>query len=443
MVRALVSLLVVLFAPLSVGAASAGVFNPETAKLANGMDVVVVPNHRAPVVHHMVWYRVGAADEVDGQTGIAHLLEHLMFKGTPKFPNGTFSKILARNGGDENAFTSYDFTAYHQTVAKDRLAMIMEMEADRMTNLLVNADDVITERNVVLEERRQRVGNSPQAALREQLISRLFVGSPYARPVIGSNDDLLSLTRDDLLAFYKKYYAPDNAVLVISGDVTLEEVLPLAEKFYGVIPSQGTTMGPRENPQSFTGEPLVIHDERVRQPTWQASYLAPTNVWGERRLAPALEIVEQILSGGATSRLYKALVVESGDAVGAGASYSAGGRGAGQFTLYASPKPGVSPDQVRAQLEAEIARFLKDGISQEELARAKTQMRVSSIYARDSLSAGAMALGQALSTGLHVDNVETWPKRIMIVTSEEVMEAARAVLSGTPSISSYLLPEAK
>ena len=251
---AALALLVVVLAAQS---ARAQIFDPDTFMLENGMQVVVISNDRAPVVRHMVWYKVGSADEAPGESGIAHLLEHLMFKGTTNYGPGVFSSQVARNGGQENAFTSFDYTAYHQTIARDRLAMVMKMEADRMTNLVISEQQVAPERNVVLEERRSRVDNNPSMQLREQVSAAMYLNYPYRRPVIGWEHEIRALDVGRILAFYKRYYAPNNAVLIVEGDVTVEELKPLAEKYYGAIPR-----GP-EIERIRTTEPPASADRRI------------------------------------------------------------------------------------------------------------------------------------------------------------------------------------
>ncbi|OHC79188.1 MAG: zinc protease, partial [Rhodospirillales bacterium RIFCSPLOWO2_01_FULL_65_14] len=316
--------------------ASAGVFNPEIFTLKNGMQVVVIENHRAPVVTQMVWYKVGSADEGPGDSGIAHFLEHLMFKGTKKRTPGEYSRILARNGGRENAFTSTDYTAYHQTVAVDRLEMIMEMEADRMTNLVLDEDAVTTERLVVLEERRMRTDNNPSARLQEQVNAALFLNYPYRRPVIGWEHEIKALDRKRVIDFYKRWYAPNNAILVVTGDITADALKPLAEKYYGVIPAgpKIERNRPTEPPQSAARR-VALEDPRVRQPSWSRYYLAPSLKVGETKYAYPLEVLSDILGGGATSRLYRTLVVDSKIAVSAGSAYGADDLGPGRLAYGA------------------------------------------------------------------------------------------------------------
>ncbi len=426
--------------------AAAGMFNPETFTLSNGMQVVVVPNHRVPVVTHMVWYKVGAAHEPPGRSGIAHFLEHLMFKGTETRAPGEFSAIVARNGGRENAFTSHDYTGYHQTVAKDRLDLVMGLEADRMTNLVIGADAVEPERLVVLEERRQRADNDPAAILREHINAALYLNHPYGRPVIGWEHEIRDLALDDILAFYRRWYAPNNAILVIAGDVTADEVRPLAEKHYGVIPAAAPVAYPvlREPPQRAARR-VVLRDERVRQPSWVRTYLAPSATTGladggTADQAVALQVLARVL-GSDTGRLHRALVVEGKVAVSAGAYYDPDRAGPSQFTVYAVPRDGVSEHGLEDAVERVIAHVEDTGVTAEEAERAKRRLRAEAVYARDSLRRGARVLGEALAIGRTVEDVEGWPDRVAAVTVADVQAALDAVMTETRSVTALLLPE--
>ena len=421
--------------------ARAGIFNPTTFTLKNGMQVVIVENHRVPVVAHMVWYRVGSADEGPGETGIAHFLEHLMFKGTKKRKPGEFSQIVARNGGQENAFTSTDYTAYFQTIAADRLELVMEMEADRMTNLVITDKEVEPERLVVLEERRSRVDNNPGAILGEHINGALFLNHPYRNPVIGWEHDIKALDIKRILAFYKRWYAPNNAILVVAGAITAEQVRPLAKKYYGKIPAQPPVVRNRakEPPQKAARE-VVLRDKRVRQPSWRRSFLAPTLQWGDKTHVYPLEVLSNILGGGASSRLYRRLVVENKTAVSSGAYYSGDDRGPGRFVFYASPRGDVTMDALEMAVEAEITDIIKNGITADEVLRAKERMVAEAVYARDSLSGGARALGAALASGLSVDDVESWPDNIAAVTAKQINEAAKALFDNNRSVTGLLLP---
>ena len=423
---------------------SARVFDPETFTLGNGMQVVVVPNHRAPVVQHMVWYKVGAADEGPGESGIAHFLEHLMFKGTKTRGPGEFSATIARHGGRENAFTAYDYTGYHQTIAVDRLEMVMEMESDRMTNLVITEKEVEPERLVVLEERRQRTDNDPAAILREHVNAVLYLNHPYRRPIIGWEHEIRALSLPAIIAFYKRWYGPNNAILVVAGDITAETLKPLAEKYYGRIPraSLAPRVRPAEPPQSAARR-VTLKDERVRQPSWSRTYLAPSHTTGATEHAYPLEVLAEIIGGGATSRLYRGLVVENAIAVSSGAYYGPDDFGPSTFVVHGSPKPGTSMGAIEHAVEAELQRIVKDGVTEDEVARAKKRMVTSAIYARDSLGGGARTLGAALAIGRTVDDVESWPERISAVTPEQVAAAARAVFVEGSSVTALLLPAEK
>ena len=428
----------------SLSGAQAKVFNPTTFTLNNGMQVVLVENHRVPVVTHMVWYQVGSADEGPGETGIAHFLEHLMFKGTRKRKPGEFSQIVARNGGQENAFTSTDYTAYFQTIAVDRLEMVMEMEADRMTNLVITDKEVEPERLVILEERRSRVDNNPGAILGEHINGALFLNHPYRNPVIGWEHDIKALDIKRIMAFYKRWYAPNNAILVVAGAITAEQLRPLAEKYYGKIPAQPPVVRNRakEPPQRAARE-VVLRDKRVRQPSWRRSFLAPTLQWGDKTHVYPLEVLSNIVGGGASSRLYRRLVVKEKIAVSSGTYYSGDNRGPGRFVFYASPRGNVTMDALEKAIEAEIADVITNGISADEVIRAKERMVAEAVYARDSLSGGARALGAAVASGLSVEDVERWPDNIAAVTVEQINEAARNLVNNNRSVTGLLLPSSE
>jgi zinc protease len=422
--------------------AQAKVFSPETFTLKNGMQVVVVSNHRAPVVTHMVWYKVGSADEQSGYSGIAHFLEHLMFKGTKTRKPGEFSQLVARYGGQENAFTSYDYTAYHQTIAREHLEKVMEMEADRMTNLTLTDEIIEPERQVVREERRSRTDNNPSAILGEHVSEALYRNYPYRRPIIGYDHEIVAMTRANIIDFYKRWYAPNNAILVVAGDITAKELKPLAEKYYGVIPAapEIERLRPAEPPQEAARIVAMKHTQ-VRQPSWRRSYIAPSYMYGETQHAYALQVLTEILGGGGTSRLYRALVIDGKKAVAAGSYYSEDTRGPGQFMVYASPRPGVGLPELEQAVDAEVDRIIKDGVSDDEIARAKKRLRASAVFARDSFSTGARALGAALAVGQTVDDVEAWPDRIAAVTAEQIKVAAKVVLIKKHSVTAFLLED--
>jgi zinc protease len=425
------------------GAVPAAVFNPETFTLDNGMQVVVVTNQRAPVVTHWVWYRVGSADSPLGKSGLPHFLEHLMFKGTEEIPPGEFSKIVARNGGEDNAMTSQDFTAYFQTIAKDRLPLVMQMEADRMINLRLTDEAVYPERDVIVEERLSRVENQPASLLSEQLAATQYMHHPYRLPVIGWLHEIKSYTREDAEQFYERWYAPNNAALIVAGDITAEELRPLAEATYGRIPARPVPERMRvEEPPQHAERFVELSDPRVLQPSLIRSYLAPSLRSEGGDHAHALEVLSEVLGGGSTSRLYRALVVERGLASAAGGYYSSSSLGKTTFKIYVSPRPGIEMEAVEEALDEEIARLLGDDrVRADEVERVKTRMLAEAIYATDSLSAAARSFGVALTTGGTIDDVERWPERIAAVTAEQVNEAAQAVFDPHRAVTARLLPQ--
>jgi zinc protease len=419
--------------------AEARMFAPETFTLDNGMEVVVVTNRRAPVVSHWVWYRVGSADSPLGKSGLAHFVEHLMFKGTDNLAPGEFSRIVARNGGTENAMTSNDFTAYFQNIAKDRLELVMSMEADRMANLRLTDAEVYPERDVVLEERRSRIDNDPAARLAEQMGAALYLNHPYGNPVIGWYHEIASYTRADAEDFHAHWYAPENAILIVVGDVDGAEVRPLAEATYGRVPSGAER--PRQRlvePPPQVARRLVLEDARVSQPSLSRAYLAPSQRQTGWEQAHALHVFSEVLGGGTTSRLYRELVVERGLAASAGAWFRGTSFDETAFRVYAVPRQGVSLEALEAALDEILDRALREGVSELEVERAKKRMQAEAVYARDSLSGAARIIGSALTSGLEIDDVELWPTRVGAVTAEQVNAAARSVLRPERSVTGWL-----
>ncbi|MDA0786014.1 MAG: pitrilysin family protein [Proteobacteria bacterium] len=421
--------------------AHAQVFDPTTFELDNGMQIVVIENHRAPVVTHMVWYKVGAADEPAGKSGIAHYLEHLMFKGTANRAPGEFSAIIANLGGRENAFTSHDYTGYFQTIAPQHLGMMMELEADRMTGLILTDEIIEPERRVILEERRSRTENDPRSLLSEQVAAATYLNHPYRLPVIGWAHEIEGLSRADLESFYATWYAPNNAVLVVSGDVESAEVLRLARETYGKVAAKvlPPRFRPVEPPQLAPRE-VVMRDARVDQPAWSRRYLAPSYVAGDKEHAYALELLAEIVGGGATGRIYRSIVVDQSLAASAGAWYSPGDLDLTTFGVWFSPRPDVPVDTVRDAMDSLIATLLKEGITADELERAQQRLIDSAIFARDSVGGPARVLGAALASGQTVADVEAWPDRIRAVTVEQVDAAAREVFNEIRSTTGVLLP---
>ena len=418
-----------------------GVFFPETFTLSNGLQVVVVTNRRMPVVTHMMWYKVGAADEETGRSGIAHFLEHLMFKATDELEAGEFSRIVARNGGQDHAFTSWDYTAYYQNVARDRLELVMKMEADRMSDLALTDEVIVPEREVVLEERRQRTDNEPASRLAEQVNATLFVHHPYGRPIIGWASEIAGLDREDAEDFYRTWYAPNNAVLVVAGDVDAGDLRPLAEKYYGGTPARPVPERTRvEEPPLEAERRVILRDAEVRQPSLRKLFVAPSYNRGASELAYPLQVLSEILGGGSTSRLYRDVVVGQRLATSAGTGYSPTAYDLSVFGLYASPTPETSPGELENALDAVVRRVLEDGVTAEEVATAKQRLQRQAVFARDSLRGPAFSFGAALASGGTVEDVESWPSRIAAVTVEEVDAAARAVLDRPGPVVGLLLP---
>jgi len=412
-----------------------------TYTLDNGLQVVVIPDRRAPVVTHMVWYRVGSADEKPGKTGIAHFLEHLMFKGTKAHPAGEFSRRVAEIGGNENAFTSYDYTAYFQQVSPDALPTMMEYEADRMRGLVLTDEVVTPERDVIIEERRSRIENDPGALLSEEVDATLFQNHPYGKPVIGWMHEMEGLTRSDALAFYDLYYAPNNAVLVVAGDVEPEAVHKLAEETYGKVP-RGPELPPRirpREPEQNTSRTVLLSDPRVTVPSFQKSWVVPSYTSGDARVPEALDLLSEILGGGLRSRLYQELVVRQGIASSAGASYRSTALDDTSFTVYGSPRGDATLEAVEAAVDTEIRRIVENGVTQEELDDARDRFLRSVIFARDNQSGMARIYGSTLTTGGTVADIDAWPDRLKAVTADDVKAAAR-YLDARRSVTGYLSP---
>ncbi|MFV0367781.1 MAG: M16 family metallopeptidase [Hyphomicrobiaceae bacterium] len=413
-------------------------------KLDNGMQVLVIPDHRAPVVTHMVFYRVGAADEPPGVSGIAHFLEHLMFKSTETIPSGEFSKIIARLGGQDNAFTSQDATAYFQRVAKEQLGRMMELEADRMVNLRLTDKEVATERDVILEERRSRVENSPAAIFGEQMDAILYQNHPYRIPVIGWEHEMAKLSREDALTFYKHYYAPNNAILVVAGDVTADEVKTLAEKTYGklkAVENVGAKRVRPSEPPPRAARRMTFEDPRAGQPSIHRYYLVPSYSNAPKGDAEAIDVLVKLLADGSTSRFYKKAVVEKRLASSANGYFESSGMDSGKVSLYAIGQKKEDLPKIEALLDELIADIRKNGVSEAELKRAKSAYIADYTYDSDNQSTLARRYGWGLATGISVEAMETWPDRIRAVTSDDVKRAAVKYLDERASVTGMLLPK--
>lgn len=416
----------------------------EEFKLDNGMQVVVIPNTRAPVVTHMVFYRVGAADETPGVSGIAHFLEHLMFKSTKNIPSGEFSKIVARLGGQDNAFTGHDATAYFQRIAKEQLKTVMEMEADRMVNLQLSEEDVVTERNVILEERRSRIENSPSAILSEQMDATLYYSHPYGIPIIGWEHEMEQLSRNDALTFYHHYYAPNNAILVVAGDVTGEQVLALAKETYGKLPANPKIAAKRTRPQDpphRSARRVDIADPRAGKASLHRDYVAPSSLTAEPGEAEALTLLAKILADGPTSRVYKKMVVADKIASSADGGYWSTAIDSGKIALYAVAADGVDLKTVEAGLDSVIDEVRKNGVTQEELDRVKAGEIAQFVYDSDSQSTLARRYGYELAVGRTIADIQAWPKTIETITVDDVKKVAEKYLDIRRSVTGTMVPE--
>lgn len=416
----------------------------ESATLKNGMELVVIPNHRAPMVSHMIWYRVGGADDLPGKSGLAHYNEHMMFLGTPALKKGEYSRRIARHGGNHNAFTNKDYTAYYANIAREHLPMVMEMEADRMRHLAPPPEEFRREREVIIEERRMRMDNKPESLLSEQMDAALFLNHPYRLSTIGWKHEMETLSQDDVMAFHRRFYHPANAVLVVAGDITLKELQPLTEKYYGSIPA-GT-----KNPRAWSKEPphrasarLQMRHPNVREPLLMRRYLMSGLVDGDTSRAPALYVWAQWLGGSKTSRFYQALVREKKLATAVSVDYDGLCLGPARLNITARPAAGVTLDTLEREIDALLEQARNAPPSEDELRRAKLAQKASIVFTADGLQGMANLVGEFRMAGLPADFAQHWPETIDTVTAAQVLEAGRKELDITRSVTAWLLPEAQ
>lgn len=428
-------------------------FNAKTFMLDNGLDIVVIENHRAPVVTHMLWYKVGAADEPKGKSGIAHFLEHLLFKGHshPKlgtYGPGEFSRIVRAIGGQDNAFTSQDYTAFYQSVAKEHLEKMMKIEAARLRGLDVPQADVNSENKVIQEERRQRTDSNPRAQLREQMNKALFPVHPYGIPVIGPMDEIQGLTWTDAKNFYDKYYVPNNAILVVSGDVEPSQVLEMARRTYGLLEA-GDELPPRKRAEKTPLEAhpaITLEHENVKEPSFTRKYRV-ASYKQDAETSLAMQLLEEIIGANSTSRLYKSLVIEQKLATNISLYYSNAAWDDAIISINATPSSMENIDAMKQAIDKELRLLINDGVTDQELADAKSRLQDEAIFARDSLDGPANIFGRYLVTGSSIDDIEYWPYKVDAITKEQVQEAAKTYLnpdapSITPPIEGLLLPKA-
>ncbi len=413
-------------------------------RLNNGMQVVVIEDHRAPIAVQMVWYFAGAADEQPGKSGIAHYVEHLMFKGTEKFGPGAFSNAIKLIGGSDNAFTTHDYTAYVQRVAVQHLETVMEMEADRMRGLVLSSEDIETERQVVLEERIERTDSNPSAVFGEQRSAAQYLNHPYGIPVIGWRHEIERLDRDDIFDFYSQHYVPNNALLLVAGDVNPDAVLEMAERHYGVIePSTRIPERPRpKEPPQLSERRLTYADPRVSTPYVVRTYLVPERDSGDQETAAALSLLAEIIGGaGINSVLSQKLEVKDELAVHTAAYYGGTSLDDTRFTLVVVPKEGVALGEAEAALDEALAEFVETGVDSDHLDRVKTQVRASWIYAQDDVQSLAYDYGSSLVTGLTLEDIAEWPEVLQEVTEEAIIKAANGLLDRRKSVTGWLMRE--
>ena len=427
------------------------IFNAKTHTLDNGLQIVVIENHRAPVVTHMVWYRVGSADEPRGKSGIAHFLEHLLFKGHAypglgEYAPGEFSRIVRALGGEDNAFTSQDYTAYYQSIAKEHLEKMMTIEAARMRGLSVPEEEIQSENKVIQEERRQRTDTKPYAQLYEQLNEALFPNSLYGIPVIGWMHEIQALGSKDIMDFYRTYYAPNNAILVVSGDVKAENVFDMALHTYGILPPSEIPERKRITSPTFNAQTeITLSHATVQEPVLTKMYRVPSYRQNKQD-SLALQVLEEIMGGGSTSRLYKSLVIEKKLATNISFSYMGISWDDAKLTVSANVSDAEKIDALKTALNDELNILIKDGVTDEELSDALTRLQADAIYARDSLSGPAMIIGYNMITGSSLDDIEYWPYQIANVTKEQIQSVAETYLNpksptATPPVTGILLPE--
>lgn len=422
----------------------AGLFNPKTFQLDNGLSVVVLENHRAPVVSHMVWYKVGSADDPETSVGLAHYLEHLMFKGPKGTASAEMDQIMNRIGGSFNASTSYDFTNYYEIVAADQLETVMRLEAERMEKLTILDEQALPEKDVVLEERRMRYEMNPFGRLFESVSAVWYWRHPYGRPAIGFENDIKDLTPEAAREFHKKWYAPNNAVLIVAGAVTVDEVKKLAKKYYGKIPSRPVPERNwlKEPSHGDVEQTITVYSKDVVQPSMVFLYPAP-NFKDDKDMAYAIQVLDFLLSEGATSKFYKSLVEGKKIAAGISFVYNIYSRQLGHVYLTTSPNPGHTLENLEKAVIHEIEKLLHEGITKEEVEKAKERMLAKLVYLRDNALSGASEFGGAFCVGQTIEEIEAWPERIKAVTTEQVNKALKTIFLSKQKLKGYLLPEAK
>ena len=435
---AIVSVMTIALAPSRATAEAVTSF-----ELTNGLTVVVVPDKRLPVVTHMVFYRVGSTDEPRGKSGLAPLLEHLMFKATDRIASGEFARVISRIGGNDNAITGADTTYYYQRVAKRHIHRVMQLEADRMLGLKLDAMEIKTELDVVAEERRLRIESEPVAILSEQMVSILYANHPYRISGFGWPHELAALTKADAETFYRQHYAPNAAVVVVAGDVTEQEVRDLAHATYGALPARKLAERVRiTEPAPRAARRVVMYEPRTPTATMARMYATVSDVTATGNEAEALEVLARVLGSGDTSRLAEALILQSKKARAAAAIYSANARDGGRFTVFAVPAPGIAPGDIEADLDAVILKLLADGPTEAEVEQARAGARAKMVFDADSQFERAKRIGESMAHGLPLAHINAGEARLASVTRDDVVLAARKHLRLVASVTGWVLPEA-
>ncbi len=407
--------------------------------LANGLKVIVIPNKKVPAVSYTVWYKVGAADEKNGKTGIAHFLEHMMFKGTKNIPKGMFSKLISKQGAENNAFTSFDYTAYYENISKTKLELAIKLEADRMQNLLLDEEELIKEREVIIEERRMRIEDDPAAQLDEQMRAALYQNHPYGRPLIGWHHEMAKLDIKDVKDWYDSYYKPNNAMIIISGDITKKEIRPLIEKYYAGISAGKNVV--RERPQ----EPIHIapvyiklDDKRVARSQIYRYYLMPFNASSDKKKAFAALILSALLGEGNNSSLYLSLVRNQKLAIETTSEYDMTSIDRGMFAIAATSAEGVKLESLEKAIDYQLKQMKDSLVSESNLQRIKNNLIASNIYGRENLKTMAFIYGTALATGLDLSYIENWQENINAVSREDIKQVAQEIFNINNSVTGYL-----
>lgn len=417
--------------------------NVEKTILDNGMEVLLISNHRVPAIMHMVWYKVGGIDEIDGHTGLAHYLEHLMFHGTDKYPKDKIDKEVSSFGGSHNAFTSYDFTAYYQNIPKDYLEEVISMESDRMRGLILEEQAAKLERDIVLEERLLRRDNSPKSILSEKVRAALFgKNHPYGRPLIGYEEDISKLTLEDATEFYNQYYYPNNSILVIAGDISKNEIMPLIQKYYAKLPS-----GPKFEPTKIEAVENIVekevkhYDKNTQHVTLKISYLAPDLMSKNKEHSYPLSVISYLLAGSQNSILYKKLVIQEDLAINVSSSYSSMSKGQSAFSIDITLKDPQNEDQIRQIINEELTKLKQGKVKKKHLSNAKKLFLIESIYSKESYKSLAYIVAMNYTTGISLEEILNWDKNILAVTISNIKEASDFVFQEDKFVLGYLLPE--